>query len=1232
MRQAKKKFAKLGALAVAAVMVTGVGATSFAFAAEGDPGLRFTTHRQVVEAERDLNKEIAAEGVVLLKNENKALPLARGAKVTLLGGNSYQAQTGGGGSGALSTPEGEKAGTAVNFDDGMIGDNAEDPNLIVNPTVQSLYGDGLAANGENKTYMTLVEGDGEGVVTFGKKKYNTAGANNFLKDVENTYDEYGSAAIINIMRSGSEFVDNSTHNRPQHADVNEHYFTLNDNERQLIAYAKHQKALGKLDKIVIVLNTPSNMEVQDIQSDDAIDALLQIGTTGWNGMAVMGDILTGKVNPSGKTVDFWMQSVKSDPTYYNLSDYSGASFELNGSWEYADPDSRMARGGGKGDKGVGNAPNMGHIDDTEFASVTNRAIHYAEGIYMGYRYYETVAADLNKAKAGSGDTWYDSVTTYPFGYGLSYTSFTQKIKSVTGDLSSGNKDGEIKVVVTVTNTGDTAGKDVVQLYSTPTYTPGGIEKAAVNLVGFGKTKLLAANQSEDVTVTIKVKDLASFDWNDANDDKHAGYEVEKGDYILSIRKDSHTLAAEGADGAKTLNAAAQINYEEDDDPNTPNNIYSQTSGAWEMFNTDANHWTVNDISDHTLTRATLLNADKTGPSNLTNLSWLITEDNKFKDEAFNVLNARTGNVATGWDDDNAATLEKETDYQNIWLKTAKDMEGKTQGTGVADEKTGLYPITLANMKDAEGNPLADYDSEKWDQLLDQLTWKELSDFVSKGGYLTAALPSIGKLQVTDQDGPQQTKANGKPGWAWVGAGVISSTWNVELAERHGELVGWESQLNEGAGWYGPAANTHRNTLSGRNFEYYSQDGVQGGKIVAAVVRGCVENGGRVYLKHTFLNDQETDRTGLATFCNEQAIREIYLKPFELGIREGKANGLMSSFNLIGLTTSASYATNIQLYTNEFGYKGATVTDFWSAGASGWNGYNMVRGLQFPLGTSSNNASAKLEGEWDADANVLKVGDTASYTQWYWARETAKRILYVHVNSAAFMDGFIPAQAVSAATTLEGVVGTAIPNQTVVNKTYLDQFYGKDKYTVTVEGLPSGLSYNSRNNRIQGTPKESTHGVAKVTVTIKGSANTDKENIGCSVTLNYTFLDGGELYLKEKAELLAKIAELEAKIKELEEQGVLNGKSAYEIALEHGVEGTVEEWLESLKGAPGADGAPGATGPEGPAGPAGPTGPEGPAGANGEGGCGSVVGLGAAAVVPLVLLGGFIIFRRRRSAK
>ena len=224
-----------------------------------------------------------------------------------------------------------------------------------------------------------------------------------------------------------------------------------------------------------------------------------------------------------------------------------------------------------------------------------------------------------------------------------------------------------------------------------------------------------------------------------------------------------------------------------------------------------------------------------------------------------------------------------------------------------------------------------------------------------------------------------------------------------------------------------------------------------------------------------------------------------------------------------------------------------------------------------------------------------------------------------------MDGLIPAQAVSAATTLEGVVGTAIPNQTVVNQTYLNEFYGRNNYTVTVEGLPSGLSYNSRNNRIQGTPRESTHGVARVTVTIKGAAGTDKENIGCSVTLNYTFLDGGELYLKEKAELLAKIAELEAKLQELGE-GVLDGKSAYEIALEHGFEGTVEEWLESLKGAPGA------TGPAGPAGPEGPQGPAGSDGANGEGGCGSVVGLGVAAVVPFVILGGYIILRRKHSAK
>ena len=383
MRKAKSKFARLGALAVATVMATGVGVTSLAAFADDTTDVASLYHslEEVLNAERELNKEIAGEGVVLMKNKNNALPLATGAKVTLLGGNAYQAQTGGGGSGGLSTPYGvdttKEPSTTLRA--GLHG-------LKVNPTVAALYGTGSSANGENKTYMSLLE-DGTGAVAFGGKQYN-ASEDSFLKNVENTYSEYGDAAIISVMRSGSEFVDNSTHDRDQHADVDEHYMTLNDNERQLFAYAKHQKAQGKLKKIIVVLNTPSNMEVADLEEDDAIDAILEIGTTGWNGMDVMGDILTGKVNPSGKTVDFWMKDLGTDPTTYNLSDYSYAHHILYGTYDNYNGDTGaptpQARGGNK-NKGVGSSPTMGHIEGTEYASSTNHAIHYAEGIYMCYR-------------------------------------------------------------------------------------------------------------------------------------------------------------------------------------------------------------------------------------------------------------------------------------------------------------------------------------------------------------------------------------------------------------------------------------------------------------------------------------------------------------------------------------------------------------------------------------------------------------------------------------------------------------------------------------------------------------------------------------------------------------------------------------------------------------------------------------------------------------------------------
>ncbi len=1235
----KRTIAKYGSLAVALTLATTLGASSLtAFAANDkartdDVTSEYESFNEVLKAEEKLNLDLAAEGFVLLKNENKALPLAKNAKVTLLGKNAYSLQDGGGGSGAASRPGNASqhigdwiSQGVITFDQGV--DNA----LQVNPDVKKAT-TAAGANAENGNYMTLAE-EGNGAVTLGSKKYDVNASNDYAA-VENTFETYGDAAIINIMRSGSEFSDNAVHGVQNHADVNEHYQTLNDSERQLLAYAKYQKAQGKFKKIIVSINSPSPMEIADIQEDEAFDSIIWIGTPGWNGAEVIGDFLTGEINPSGHIVDIWMKDIKTDPTYYNFGTYEGATYAVTGGQTY---DHTTLTSGASliGAKGTPN-PSM-NWDEESAVKPSNAVISYSEGIFMGYRYYETVAADLNAKTAKSGDTWYDANVIYPFGYGLSYTTFTQEITKIEGDLSSAA--GNITVTVKVTNTGSVAGKDVVEVYSTPPYTKGGIDKAEVNLVDFAKTGTIQPGASEDVEITFAVKDLASFDYNDKNKNNYSGYEVEAGKYVISIRSDSHTVL----DSEELEHTGTSLQWDEDGNEETPNNIFSQTEGKWEPFNTSASHWTESGI-DHDLHRDALLNDAGTAPSDLKTLVWLVgaTNDNAFTTEAANVFNAKNFNA--GMDYDNFTTSTTETDYANLWVKTKDDMTGLTQGTGVADKTTGLYPLTMESVYGK------DYDDEAWDKLLNQLTWTELVQFVSAGGYQNVAIPSIGKPRVTDQDGPGQLKANGICGWFWVGETVIAATWNVELARKEGNLVGEEEIWNSGAGWYGPAMNTHRTPLSGRNFEYYSQDGVQGGKIAAAVVGGCVEVGGKVYIKHAFLNDQEAGRmNGLATFCNEQAIREIYAKPFELAIKEGHANGIMSAFNNIGLMSSASYALNVQLYTNEWGYRGATVTDFYQGNlATGWTGAGMVRGLQFPLGNATGNNA--IAGTWDSEKNAVVIDEKENYTQWYWTRETAKRLLFVYVNSAAYAGGFIASQAAGETTAVTGTVGTALTAEGFFNTDYLDEFFGEGQYTFSAN-LPTGLTIDPDTGVISGTPIVMTSSIVRqgrnnvvvnyqdITITVSGKEE-GKTFIGASVTVRFTITD------PLVADLQQKLADLQEKLDQLqgtagpEGPAGADGKSAYELWLEQpGNEGkSIDDFYAFLKGEKGdkgdkgEKGDTGAAGAKGEKGDTGATGPAGPAGADGkdaEGGCGGVIGLGAAAVATITILGGAVLVMKRKN--
>ena len=973
----------------------------------------YSSFSETLKSAAELNLELMSEGAILLKNDG-ALPLQTSAKnktkVTVLGADIDSFVTGGGGSGSQNKPGyGETPAKAATVYDGL-----KEANFEYNPAVTKTNSSGH--------YMQKVDGEQEGSVSFAGNHYvDITDGTGTLNGV--SIDGYDDTAILVFARSGAEGSDNKSYNVDNMEDVTDHALCLNISEKEMVAYAKKH-----FKKIIVLINSPSVMEVGELEDDEAIDAILCVGQTGWNGMISVGKILNGEVNPSGRTVDYWMRDFATDPTWYNVGDYSQANAIItgNGTTPYKEKSTvQMGYDPAYAMEGIDNGSDYHMID-------------YAEGIYMGYRYYETAYAELEKAAdKETADKWYQSATAYPFGYGLSYTTFTQTIKSVEGDLSAA--DGKITVTVTVKNTGDVAGKDVVQLYSTPPYKAGEVEKAAVNLVAFEKTDMLAAGASEDVKLTVNAKDLASFDYNDANHNNNSGYEVEAGSYVLSVRNNSHDVF-----DSKTISAESLLTWDEDGNPETPNNIFSQEEGVWEMYNTQATHWTVNETEGY-LSRTDLVNGTgaaavvaleeeySAGQPNALQekLGWLLANDGKdnlFKKEAFNHLNTQYNAEAAYEDYDNHLTAEVETDYKNVWTKTNEDIPTSwTQGAGV--KNNGLYGILLADMK---GVPL---DDAKWVEFMNQFTWEELvsiggNEVNPNDGYGSKEVDSIGQPRIYDHDGPGQMKHsqgygpgvdNSKGnGYAYVSESVIGSTWNKELAYRQGRMVGNESIFLNVNGWYGPGANIHRDGLAGRNFEYYSQDGVQGGHIMAAVVRGATDMGVHVYMKHAFLNDQETGRMGLITFVTEQAIREIYAKIYEIAVKEGNANGMMVACNRIGLSSSASYGIAVQMYYNEWGFDGTNISDAYiksQSGTTGWDSEVMVRGYIRALnsGLAAFPSAETLEGVWDATLRDGKGGvkvkgsasatteDTESATQYYFTRMTAMHALYTHANSNVIKD-------------------------------------------------------------------------------------------------------------------------------------------------------------------------------------------------------------------------------------
>ena len=550
--------------------------------------------------------------------------------------------------------------------------------------------------------------------------------------------------------------------------------------------------------VVLVYNGANTLEMGFVNDYPQIKSVIWCPGTGQTGFNALGEIVAGEVNPSGHSADTFVYDLTAAPYFNNIGDFA-----------YTNADS------------VGYTVASQAGGDAKL--VPPHFVNYVEGIYVGYKFYETAAAE--------GLIDYDKTVQYPFGHGLSYTTFTQKIDSMT------EADGTITLDVTVTNTGDKAGKDVVEVYYNPPYTDGGIEKASANLVTFGKTDSIEPGASQTLTLTFNTEDMASFDSKDKG-----CYVLEEGDYIISINEDSHTVL-----DSKTYNVASTIVYDESNPRST------DAEAATTKF----------DFADDKL--VTLSRAD-----HFANYAEAVAapSDYTMSEESMSTL----------YNDHN-------------W--TPEDFNDPNDEMPVTGANNGLK---LADLRGA------DYDDERWDTLLDQMTVTEMDDLIALGGYQTKAEASVDKYATIDCDGPAAINNNftGVSSIGFPSEIIIASTFNTDLARRYGESIGRMASEMNVTGWYAPAMNGHRSAFDGRNFEYYSEDSVLAGYIGASSIAGAQSYGVYAYMKHFALNDQQINQSKLlCTWADEQAIREIYLRPFEISAKVGGCKAVMSSWNYIG---------------------------------------------------------------------------------------------------------------------------------------------------------------------------------------------------------------------------------------------------------------------------------------------------------------------------------------------
>ena len=865
-----KRFLIRGEAAIAMVLAVVVCVNMICFGpmatliglATGNGTLSDETNEEAAE----VAEEIMEDGIVLLKNES-LLPLNETKKLNIFGWESINPAYGGAGSGGINDL----------YDIVSLNQGLENAGFSINQKLVDFYNNYGADDPEmsiQKQSWTLPEPP---VDTYSDELIKSA-------------KEYSDVAVVVLSRKAGEGHNDIPmdvrkaaydNNSDEYDDFpeGEHYLQLSQTERDMV-----DMVCSNFDNVIVIYNGANQFELGFADEYPQIKSVVWCPGTGNVGFNALGKVFSGEVNPSGKTPDTFIYDMTTAPWWNNAE-----------KTEYTNLADMAVEGMNAGTAQV-YAP-----------AFTN----YVEGIYVGYKYYETAAQE--------GAIDYDKTVQYPFGYGLSYTEFEQKM----GELEE--KDGQISVDVEVTNTGDAAGKDVVEVYYKSPYTNGGIEKSSANLIEFAKTDLLQPGESQIVTVTFSIEDMASYDENNAK-----AYVLEKGDYIISINSDSHTVLDQ-----KTYTADADVVYKGENkrasDDTAATNVFEEAKG---------------------------------------NITYLSRADHfaNYEEATAAPASAELGEPYVS-----------EYHLNSNFDKTTYLNDEDVMPTTGADNG-----LTLADMRDA------DYDDPRWEKLLDQLTVDEMANMIAMAGYQTAAMDSVGKVATLDFDGPAAINNN------FTGVGsigfpievVVASTWNKELAQAWGECMGKMSQEMGAEGWYAPGMNTHRTAFGARNYEYFSEDGVLAGNMGAKAVEGARKYGVYSYIKHFAL--YEGNAKMVSVWSNEQAIREIYLKPFEISVKQGGANAVMVSWSFLGdkWTGESSNLMNTVLR-DEWGFRGMALTDFFRNNGHGFMNADaaLANGVDVMLST--------FNGE---ENNVANPEHPTSVLQ---MRNACKNVMYTVVSSWAY---------------------------------------------------------------------------------------------------------------------------------------------------------------------------------------------------------------------------------------